>query len=163
MANPGLTAARIAAITSMVKRSRFAKDPPYASVRLLLSGERNCWNIYPWPPCTSMPSRPPAWQRLAAAAKPAISSCIWSMLISIGTSPSIGEGIGEHDQGVHRVAAPESRRGSRLTGDVHAESVARVAAALTPVPGGVGPMTVAMVVANTVLAAQRLAQRGARV
>ena len=67
------------------------------------------------------------------------------------------------DVGVHRVAAPESRRGSRLTGDVHAESVARVAAALTPVPGGVGPMTVAMVVANTVLAAQRLAQRGARV
>jgi methylenetetrahydrofolate dehydrogenase (NADP+)/methenyltetrahydrofolate cyclohydrolase len=59
------------------------------------------------------------------------------------------------DVGVHRVAAPASRRGTRLTGDVHAESVARVAAALTPVPGGVGPMTVAMVVANTVLAAQR--------
>src|SRR5437867_3141337 len=66
------------------------------------------------------------------------------------------------DVGVHRVAAPESRRGSRLTGDVHAESVARVAGALTPVPGGVGPMTVAMVVANTVLAADRQA-RGARV
>jgi methylenetetrahydrofolate dehydrogenase (NADP+) / methenyltetrahydrofolate cyclohydrolase len=67
------------------------------------------------------------------------------------------------DVGVHRVAAPESRRGTRLTGDVHAESVGRVAAALTPVPGGVGPMTVAMVVANTVLAAQRVAERGARV
>jgi metallophosphoesterase (TIGR00282 family) len=67
------------------------------------------------------------------------------------------------DVGVHRIAAPESRRGSRLIGDVHAESVARVAGAFTPVPGGVGPMTVAMVVANTVLAAQRLAQRGARV
>ena len=67
------------------------------------------------------------------------------------------------DVGVHRVPSPESRRGTRLTGDVHAESVARVAGAYTPVPGGVGPMTVAMVVANTVLAAQRLAQRGARV
>jgi metallophosphoesterase (TIGR00282 family) len=67
------------------------------------------------------------------------------------------------DVGVHRVAAPASRRGSRLTGDVHAESVARVAGAYTPVPGGVGPMTVAMVVANTVLAAQRVAERGARV
>jgi metallophosphoesterase (TIGR00282 family) len=67
------------------------------------------------------------------------------------------------DVGVHRVPSPESRRGTRLTGDVHAESVARVAGALTPVPGGVGPMTVAMVVANTVLAAQRLARRSARV
>jgi metallophosphoesterase (TIGR00282 family) len=67
------------------------------------------------------------------------------------------------DVGVHRVPSPESRRGTRLLGDVHAESVARVAGAYTPVPGGVGPMTVAMVVANTVLAAQRLAQRGARV
>jgi metallophosphoesterase (TIGR00282 family) len=67
------------------------------------------------------------------------------------------------DVGVHRVEAPGSRRGSRLLGDVHAESVARVAAAFTPVPGGVGPMTVAMVVANTVLAAQRGAPRGARV
>jgi len=67
------------------------------------------------------------------------------------------------DVGVHRVASPEGRRPFRLTGDVHAESVARVAGGLTPVPGGVGPMTVAMVVANTVLAAQRGAQRGARV
>ena len=67
------------------------------------------------------------------------------------------------DVGVHRVPAPESRRGTRLTGDVHAESVSRVASALTPVPGGVGPMTVAMVVANTVLAAQRLGRHGARV
>lgn len=67
------------------------------------------------------------------------------------------------DVGVHRVPSPESRRGTRLTGDVHAESVACVAGALTPVPGGVGPMTVAMVVANTVLAAQRLAHRDARV
>lgn len=59
------------------------------------------------------------------------------------------------DVGIHRIPAPGSRTGSRLTGDVDAASVARVAGALTPVPGGVGPMTVAMVVANTVLAAQR--------
>ena len=59
------------------------------------------------------------------------------------------------DVGIHRVAAPESRTGTRLTGDVDAAAVSRVAGALTPVPGGVGPMTVAMVVANTVLAAQR--------
>ena len=61
------------------------------------------------------------------------------------------------DVGVHRlpVEAPGSDgKRSRLTGDVHAPSVSRVAGALTPVPGGVGPMTVAMVVASTVLAAE---------
>jgi methylenetetrahydrofolate dehydrogenase (NADP+)/methenyltetrahydrofolate cyclohydrolase len=66
------------------------------------------------------------------------------------------------DVGIHRVADPTRRTGARLTGDVEAVSVAQVAGALTPVPGGVGPMTVAMVVANTALAARRLG-RAARV
>ncbi len=61
------------------------------------------------------------------------------------------------DVGIHRVADATRRTGSRITGDVDAASVRPVAGALTPVPGGVGPMTVAMVVANTVLAAERLA------
>jgi methylenetetrahydrofolate dehydrogenase (NADP+)/methenyltetrahydrofolate cyclohydrolase len=47
-----------------------------------------------------------------------------------------------------------ARHGSVLVGDVHAPSVAAVAAALTPVPGGVGPLTIAMLVANTVRAAR---------
>uniref|UniRef100_A0A832I3D9 Bifunctional protein FolD n=1 Tax=Eiseniibacteriota bacterium TaxID=2212470 RepID=A0A832I3D9_UNCEI len=59
------------------------------------------------------------------------------------------------DVGIHRVPDPTRRSGHRLTGDVEAASVGAVAGALTPVPGGVGPMTVAMVVANTVLAARR--------
>ena len=59
------------------------------------------------------------------------------------------------DVGIHRVPDTQRRTGYRLTGDVEAASVAAVAGALTPVPGGVGPMTVAMVVANTVLAAER--------
>jgi methylenetetrahydrofolate dehydrogenase (NADP+)/methenyltetrahydrofolate cyclohydrolase len=59
------------------------------------------------------------------------------------------------DVGMHRVPDAARRSGHRLAGDVDAASVAAVAAALTPVPGGVGPMTVAMVVANTVLAARR--------
>jgi len=59
------------------------------------------------------------------------------------------------DVGIHRVPDAASESGSRLTGDVHAASVRGVAGALTPVPGGVGPMTVAMVVANTALAAGR--------
>jgi hypothetical protein len=62
------------------------------------------------------------------------------------------------DVGIHRVAAPDRPKGTRLCGDVDAESVKRVAGALTPVPGGVGPLTVAMVVTNTVIAAAR--QRG---
>jgi len=58
------------------------------------------------------------------------------------------------DVGIHPVEGPRSD-GRKLVGDVEAVSVAVVAGALTPVPGGVGPMTVAMVVANTVLAAER--------
>ena len=45
------------------------------------------------------------------------------------------------------------RRGYALVGDVHAPEVAEVAGALTPVPGGVGPLTIAMLMANTVQAA----------
>jgi methylenetetrahydrofolate dehydrogenase (NADP+)/methenyltetrahydrofolate cyclohydrolase len=56
------------------------------------------------------------------------------------------------DVGIHRVP---SEKGSRLTGDVDVATVAPLASAITPVPGGVGPMTVAMVVVSTVLAAER--------
>ena len=61
------------------------------------------------------------------------------------------------DVGVHRIPEPDRRSGYRLTGDVDAASVARVAGALTPVPGGVGPMTVAMLLANIVEAARQQA------
>jgi methylenetetrahydrofolate dehydrogenase (NADP+)/methenyltetrahydrofolate cyclohydrolase len=61
------------------------------------------------------------------------------------------------DVGIHRVARADAPGKTRLTGDVEPVSVSEVAAALTPVPGGVGPMTVAMVVANTALAAGRQA------
>lgn len=47
------------------------------------------------------------------------------------------------------------RRGQLLVGDVHAPSVSQVAGALTPVPGGVGPLTIAMLMKNTVAAAER--------
>jgi methylenetetrahydrofolate dehydrogenase (NADP+)/methenyltetrahydrofolate cyclohydrolase len=49
------------------------------------------------------------------------------------------------------------RRGHALVGDVHAPSVMEVAGALTPVPGGVGPLTIAMLVSNTVRAAEETA------
>ena len=59
------------------------------------------------------------------------------------------------DVGINRVP------GRRLVGDVHFASAREVAAAITPVPGGVGPMTVAMLIANTVLAAEKQAARTA--
>jgi methylenetetrahydrofolate dehydrogenase (NADP+)/methenyltetrahydrofolate cyclohydrolase len=59
------------------------------------------------------------------------------------------------DVGINRIATPEG--GARLVGDVDFEPVAAIAAAVTPVPGGVGPMTIACLLANTVRAACRSA------
>lgn len=56
------------------------------------------------------------------------------------------------DVGISRVDDPTRRRGYRLAGDVDHPQVSRVASALTPVPGGVGPMTIAMLIHNVVLA-----------
>ncbi len=64
------------------------------------------------------------------------------------------------DVGIHRLPAEGGKR-PRLTGDVDFESVRHVASAITPVPGGVGPMTVAMVVLSTVIAAERQSGRSA--
>jgi len=59
------------------------------------------------------------------------------------------------DVGINRVADTTKKSGYRLTGDVHFPSVCEVASKITPVPGGVGPMTVAMLMKNT-LKAHRL-------
>ena len=60
------------------------------------------------------------------------------------------------DVGINRIPAPEKGEGkTRLVGDVAFEEAARVAEVITPVPGGVGPMTIAMLMANTVIAAHR--------
>jgi methylenetetrahydrofolate dehydrogenase (NADP+)/methenyltetrahydrofolate cyclohydrolase len=75
------------------------------------------------------------------------------------TSDWIRPGAVVVDVGIHRVAAPDRRSGSRITGDVEFASVSQVAGALTPVPGGVGPMTVAMLLANTIEAVRRQAAR----
>ncbi len=62
------------------------------------------------------------------------------------------------DVGMNRVPDPSMRSGTRLCGDVHFPSAMHVAGRITPVPGGVGPMTIAMLLRNTVRAA-RLAGR----
>ena len=59
------------------------------------------------------------------------------------------------DVGMNRVDDPTAKTGSRLVGDVDFEAARQVASAITPVPGGVGPMTIAMLLANTVRAARR--------
>ena len=60
------------------------------------------------------------------------------------------------DVGINRVADPSSPKGSKLVGDVAFAEVAPKCKAITPVPGGVGPMTIAMLMHNTVLAARRI-------
>ncbi|MBX5014214.1 bifunctional methylenetetrahydrofolate dehydrogenase/methenyltetrahydrofolate cyclohydrolase, partial [Rhizobium lentis] len=62
------------------------------------------------------------------------------------------------DVGINRVPAPEKGEGkTRLVGDVAFAEISTVASTITPVPGGVGPMTIAMLMANTVIAAHRAA------
>ncbi len=63
------------------------------------------------------------------------------------------------DVGINRVEDPATERGYRLVGDVAFDEVAAKAAAITPVPGGVGPMTIAMLMSNTVKACRQIAQR----
>ena len=62
------------------------------------------------------------------------------------------------DVGINRVATPQTGK-TRLVGDVDFASASQVAGAITPVPGGVGPMTIAMLMANTATAAARAAGR----
>ena len=56
---------------------------------------------------------------------------------------------------MNRIADPTTTSGTRLVGDVDFERVREVASLITPVPGGVGPMTIAMLLANTVRAVRR--------
>ena len=63
------------------------------------------------------------------------------------------------DVGVNRIADPGTEKGYRLVGDVDFAAVKDKTAAITPVPGGVGPMTIAMLLHNTVLAARRRRER----
>lgn len=58
------------------------------------------------------------------------------------------------DVGINRIEDPLSRTGYRIVGDVNFRSVSQTASAITPVPGGVGPMTIAMLFRNTLLAAK---------
>jgi methylenetetrahydrofolate dehydrogenase (NADP+)/methenyltetrahydrofolate cyclohydrolase len=68
----------------------------------------------------------------------------------------VQEGAVIIDVGINRVDDPTTERGYRLAGDVAFAEVAEKASAITPVPGGVGPMTIAMLMANTVRACRQM-------
>jgi methylenetetrahydrofolate dehydrogenase (NADP+)/methenyltetrahydrofolate cyclohydrolase len=70
------------------------------------------------------------------------------------TAEMIKPGAVVIDVGVNRIADPSASGGSRLVGDVNFERVQPVAGKITPNPGGVGPMTIAMLMQNTVRAAE---------
>ena len=65
------------------------------------------------------------------------------------------EGAVVIDVGINRVEDSGSARGYRLVGDVAFDEVSKKASAITPVPGGVGPMTIAMLMANTLKACRQ--------
>lgn len=72
------------------------------------------------------------------------------------TADFVKEGAVVIDVGINRVLDPSAPNGSKLVGDVAFADVAPKCKAITPVPGGVGPMTIAMLMANTVQACKRL-------
>jgi methylenetetrahydrofolate dehydrogenase (NADP+)/methenyltetrahydrofolate cyclohydrolase len=71
------------------------------------------------------------------------------------TAEMVKEGATVIDVGVEQVADPTRKRGYRLVGDVDFDGVREKAGAITPVPGGVGPMTITLLLFNTILAAKR--------
>ncbi|HSY54537.1 MAG TPA: bifunctional methylenetetrahydrofolate dehydrogenase/methenyltetrahydrofolate cyclohydrolase FolD [Opitutaceae bacterium] len=88
---------------------------------------------------------------------PAITRTADVLIAAIGrpefvTADMVKPGAVVIDVGINRVPDTTKKTGYRLTGDVHFESVAPIAAKITPVPGGVGPMTVAMLMKNTLKA-----------
>jgi methylenetetrahydrofolate dehydrogenase (NADP+)/methenyltetrahydrofolate cyclohydrolase len=71
-------------------------------------------------------------------------------------APMVKPGATVIDVGVNRVPDPQAKGGSRLVGDVAFDTVRTIAGKITPNPGGVGPMTIAMLMCNTVRAAELL-------
>jgi methylenetetrahydrofolate dehydrogenase (NADP+)/methenyltetrahydrofolate cyclohydrolase len=70
------------------------------------------------------------------------------------TGAMLKPGVVVIDVGSNRIEDPTSKKGYRFVGDVHFDSASQVASAITPSPGGVGPMTIAMLLKNTLQAAE---------
>ena len=83
------------------------------------------------------------------------------LIVAIGkakfiTADMVKPGAVVIDVGINRIEDPATKSGYRLVGDVDFEGVSALASAMTPVPGGVGPMTIAMLLKNTLLSFQRI-------
>tara|TARA_B110000014_G_C20108318_1_gene583275 strand:- start:593 stop:1465 length:873 start_codon:yes stop_codon:yes gene_type:complete len=81
------------------------------------------------------------------------------LIVAIGkpefvTADMVKDGAVVIDVGIHRIEDPSAKRGFRLKGDVKFDEVSEKASFITPVPGGVGPMTIASLLMNTLKAAQ---------
>ncbi len=76
------------------------------------------------------------------------------------TADMVKPGVVVIDVGTNRIEDPSTKSGYRLVGDVDFDSVSQVAGAITPVPGGVGPMTIAMLLSNTVKACEIMMNGG---
>ncbi len=82
------------------------------------------------------------------------------LIVAVGspkliTGQMVKEGVVVIDVGINRLTDVTSKKGYRLVGDCDFDSVSEKASLITPVPGGVGPMTVAMLMKNTLLAAKK--------
>ncbi len=82
------------------------------------------------------------------------------LIVAIGkaryiTADMVKDGAVVIDVGINRIEDTAAPKGSRLVGDVDFDAVKDKCAAITPVPGGVGPMTIAMLMSNTLLSARR--------
>jgi methylenetetrahydrofolate dehydrogenase (NADP+)/methenyltetrahydrofolate cyclohydrolase len=91
---------------------------------------------------------------------PAVTRTADILVVAIGkpefvTADMVRPGAVVIDVGINRVADPSTEKGYRLVGDVAYQPVAETASAITPVPGGVGPMTIAMLLRNTLQAAEQ--------
>lgn len=80
----------------------------------------------------------------------------------IVTADMVKDGAAVIDVGVNRIADASKKSGFRLVGDVDFENVKEKASFITPVPGGVGPMTIAMLMVNTLEAAETFAAQSAK-
>lgn len=84
------------------------------------------------------------------------------LIVAIGkakfiTKDMVKEGAVVIDVGTNKIEDATAKNGTRLVGDVDFEPVGEIASAISPVPGGVGPMTICMLMANTVKAAENVA------
>ena len=120
----------------------------------LLAVQRKAWANATVTICHSQTANLPALTRQADILIAAIGKA------EFVTADMVKPGAVVIDVGVNRVPDATKKTGYRLTGDVHFPTVSPLCAKITPVPGGVGPMTVAMLMANTVKA-HRQNTRGA--